>query len=453
MTPSDGSEAPASPSAKLGTNAFRSNALAASSSLLLVTVFQIALVPLYLASFGLNGYADWLVLTAIPAYLSLADFGLSAAAATEATACRLRDENERADRLLASTVAAVLLASALLISTLALVAYLAPLRSWLDLESLSEKQALSVFTAYLCYVVTTLLTDFFVGAYRSHGFFATGLQASNALRLGDGLATASALILDQGAVVVATSLLVVRLAGLACFSLAYVRRFGSRAVAPTSVRWSALAGVAAPGIAFLAFPIGNAILNQGAVLTLGLIAEPRALVAFTSARTASNGIRQVNNLLVQASTPRLSTLLAQGERDAARRLNRRSLSLAVALSALAALPLLVAGPQLISLWLGMDNLVSRAFLTLMLFQVLVDAPWLAAFAVLIAENRHSPLAIRFLFSSLVTTALVPVGYVVLGLNGVALALFVPTAMVTPRALRDKSRALRVLTIDGSPGTT
>ena len=50
--------------------------LGANGLALLVTlIIQVLSVPVFLYSVGVNAYAEWLILTAIPSYLSLTDLG------------------------------------------------------------------------------------------------------------------------------------------------------------------------------------------------------------------------------------------------------------------------------------------------------------------------------------------------------------------------------------------
>ena len=59
---------------------------------LVVIVIQLAGVPILLRAWGMQLYGEWLILAAIPTYLSMADLGFSQSAATTRP-CKPRADN------------------------------------------------------------------------------------------------------------------------------------------------------------------------------------------------------------------------------------------------------------------------------------------------------------------------------------------------------------------------
>ena len=78
-----------------------------------VTVLiQLAGVPLFLGAWGVAQYGQWLILSTIPAYLSMSDFGFASVAANDMTMSVARGRRDIAVKTFQSTSAVLLVASA-----------------------------------------------------------------------------------------------------------------------------------------------------------------------------------------------------------------------------------------------------------------------------------------------------------------------------------------------------
>src|SRR6059036_146829 len=97
---------------------------------------QVVGVPLFISLWGVNIYGQWLMLTAIPSYLTALDFGLAAAAAN-AIAIKVAQGDARTARVIfdCSLGFIILVGTGVLMAAMAIVALIDPGALLLDKEN------------------------------------------------------------------------------------------------------------------------------------------------------------------------------------------------------------------------------------------------------------------------------------------------------------------------------
>ena len=189
------------------------------------------------------------------------------------------------------------------------------------------------------------------------------------------------------------------------------------------------------GVAFQAFPLGNALSIQGNILIIQLLIGPLAVALFGTAKTLVNVVKQVIDIINQASWPELSHLMGSQDYDRAKYIHRIGVLLSLIISIGGVLFLLFFGKSIYSLWTGNSINLPYHILILLLLPVPLNALWFTSSVVHMASNRHEGLAIRYLIAAACST-ISSIGLTYFfGLEGTAISLLVMEILLIPYVIK------------------
>lgn len=384
---------------------------------------QLLLVPILLSAWSPALYGEWLMLSAIPVYLSLSDMGFVTAGSNELTRRAQDGVTEDVKAFFSDYISVYALFSLALAVVFALLAWVLPLPRWLGLEVISPAEARTAFIllAFSALVSQNALT------------LQAGLRAVRAVHMGFGLMAVFAFVqiaavfvatvlCDAGPVGAVVGILATQLSLVAAQSLA-LRRFS------LPPRWRLLRKPAAGmgtyfliGLEFVLFPLAQALVLQGSLLVVGKLFGAVLVTAFSTHRTLTRMVSQVVQL---GSTPLRAEagLLQDGKHQAELRklvmsISRLTLWGSIALGA----GLMLLGPWFFGGWThGAVAFMPVLFLLLILATVF-EGQWRVASAPRLGSNRHRPLAWSYLAIALIGLAAMGPTGPVLGLAGICFIL-------------------------------
>jgi O-antigen/teichoic acid export membrane protein len=390
-----------------------------------VTVFvQLAGVPLFLHYWGVEEYGQWLVLSAIPTYLAMSDFGFASAAANDMTMSVAKGRRDAAVKTFHSTLAVILLAGVLSGLAVLAIILLQTGPGLLPVSVISGGGVAVVIGLLWGQVVIGLVGSLQAAGYRCDGNFAVGVFLGNLQRLAEFAASAACLFFGGGFVAVALSVLIIR--GLGMFvGVAYLRRlspwlsFGVRGGSRSEVK-----RLLRPALAFMAFPFGNALSIQGFVLVAGWLAGGAGVVLFSTCRTMTRFPLQLMGMISSSVWPELSRLLGVGNVTQARKLHRIAVTSSVWVVVCGEAAVLVLGALILRLWTRGQVPYERGLFVVLAAEVVANSVWSTSSVVSMAVNRFGKIAVAYLVGTAGALAL-SVGLGQLwGLEGLAASLFV-----------------------------
>lgn len=380
---------------------------------------QVVQIPILIHAFGSPGYARWLVISAIPAYLTLADMGLATAGSTEVTRLWATGRRAEAVQLLRSYLGWLQSAAAvglLLIATVALL-----IVDSLPQEVSSDPNSPWVILLLLGWVYLTLLYGAREGAFRMVGRFPLGIWFLVLGRLGDLVILGFVALTTRSLVFSAAGLFVFRAAALVLLS----RRMKLLMGAPEpdlagTFREHAVRSLITPSIGALTIPIAQAVGAQGLILVAGGVLSASGLIVLNAVRLVSGLLRQTSLTIGYGVMAEMTRSHAQGDEGHARRLQRRAEQLSFALSVAACLTLIIIGPPLISAWTRQPP-PSRLVVAAFVVSPVIDCFWLGSLVEATARNKQMLIGTVGL---IMTSASLLVGWVMaqsLGVLGFGLA--------------------------------
>jgi O-antigen/teichoic acid export membrane protein len=396
---------------------------------LVTLVSQFVGLPVFLNYWGIQLYGEWLVLSAIPAYFALSDVGFSSVAANDMTILMASNDRAGAQNVFQSVW---LLISAFSLVSLTLVAYfvwLTPIHLWMNFQLLSHDQASTILFILACYVLVGIQGGLIQAGFRCIGKFALGLWYANLLRLFEFSAVILTVFLGGSPVQAAKTYLLARCFGTLIIAVLMLREIRWLKFGFGDANYSTVRRLTKPAIAFIAFPLGNALSLEGFILVIGNILGPIAVVTFSSLRTLTRSILQIIGMINSTVWPELSLAFGTNNLELARTLHRRSCQVSLWLTMLTAIIMFFAGDWLLHLWTHGKVVMNYSIFLMLLVVVVANSIWLTSSVVLVSINRHIKMALVYLIATALSLVLAYIFSERYGLVGAAGGLLIIDALM------------------------
>lgn len=385
-------------------------------------LIQLVSVPLYLHYWGVALYGEWLILSAIPAYLALSDIGFASVAANDMTMRVANGDRRGALEVYQSIWLFISGVSVLVGSALALVIYAVPVAAQFSVTHISEVHTQQLLIVLMLYVLVGLQGNVLNAAFRAVGRYAYGTTMGNTVRLAEWAVSMVALSLGGGVLTIATLTLAIRLLGLLLMWLILQKQerwlyLGAQFASAQQVRH-----LLKPAVAFMAFPLGLALSLQGMVLIIGMTLGSAAVVVFSAYRTLTRLLVQVITMLNHSVWPEISAAYGANQMDLLRQLHRKGSNVTLWIALVAVALLGVLGEWFVGVWTRHAFEQNHLLFALLLATTLLNVLWQTSWVVLMATNHHQQITLAFILSAsgalLLGTLVLPV----IGISGAGLVL-------------------------------
>ncbi|MET3665599.1 lipopolysaccharide biosynthesis protein [Caulobacter sp. 1776] len=384
-------------------------------NLFYVTAITGLTVPVLIHAWGVPEYGTWLMLTAIPTYLSLSDFGFATAATNEIAMSTARGDLVRATSTLHSVWALNLVACAIIVLASSVAGAIMYAINF-------HREFAAVVPLLASFSAACLLSRVVLGAFRGGGRYATGTLLYDGLQFCEGLVSLLAAVFGLKFLGVAITLLAAR-AGSTLISYFVLRKtipHLSLGVSKASI--AQLKELLAPAFASMSIPIALALNMQGVAVVLGAIVSPTATAALSTTRTVSRVAVQIISALNRALIPELSAASARGDHGARAKILRLNRLVLIAVALPAAIAFIAIGGPLVSLWTSGRIVPPFPTVAALGVAMALHCIWFFGTNMLSATNAHGRMAVGLLFASILTVGLAYVGGHAYGINGVAVSI-------------------------------
>jgi O-antigen/teichoic acid export membrane protein len=386
-------------------------------------ISQLVLLPILATKWGLDRYGMWILISTVPAYLALGDFGFATAAGNDMT-IKVAQKNKSG--------AIDIFQSIYLLSSLTVVLGIFIIIVGFSLIPPNVTSSASIwhvdnkFTllTMLIYGVVALQGGVFQAGFRCSGNYALGTSLLALTTLVESAATVLVVVLGYDATIVAVTLLGLRI--LALLSQVLILRvkvpwlpLGFHRASLLQLKY--LAGSA---FAVMVLPLGQAFFLQGTALAVGLAGSPAAVVIFAAVRTLTRTPVQFVNLINYALCPEFTKLAAREE--------HRQLTFFVFLTAFlsfvaaigALIILLFSGQEIVKIWSNGRVVVPYDLLVLMSFSMVLHAVWEPLSNLLLSINRQASYTYAFLVTSIITAILTYGLTLMVGISGAGFSIVI-----------------------------
>jgi O-antigen/teichoic acid export membrane protein len=377
---------------------------------------QLLSLPFFLSKWDLSTYGHWLIISAIPAYIQMADVGMVTAAGNSMTMLVGEGDRRRANAMFQSVLAFMLLVCAGVIVVMGGV-----LAAW-PAGALPTADSRGAIALLSLGVIVSLLGGLPEAVYKATERYALGNALANTTRLFEWLGSLTGLWLGGDFISVALGALVPRLLCTIAMAIHCARstpdfKWGFADATLVEIKRSA-----GPAISFMVFPAANALNFQGMTLVAAAVLGPAATVVFNTYRTMARVTVQATATFGHALWPEFSRLFGRRDLDALGALFRRSQWLGIALATGAGAVVYLVAPTVLQLWSkGHIDFMPRLMLVAMAYAAAAGF-WHVSRVLLLSTNEHRGLAWPYLAAS---ALMLPIGWALakaFGLEGIMLAM-------------------------------
>lgn len=427
--------------------AIRRNLGASSFGIATQLLGQLAVVPLFLAGFGVNGYADWLLLSTVPAYLAASDLGFVSAGANAVSSAVVRGDTASGRDILRSTWALVSISTLCIGAIIIAVIQFPWATSLFALKESSHGEAATVVTlltlyAFLCQQQATTQTIF-----RASGFNATGTMITNFTRLTEMVAPAIVALATHKLVVAAVCMLAARLVGLAVHQVLAIRLHSGLSIGIRGISSAHIKRLAGPSASFVGLPLGNLISIQGFLAVLSHLVSGPDLVMFSLLRTLSRIGTQLVGVIESSVWPEVTRLHAEGSKYRLRTLYQRATAASLYLALGSAVLFAAGAPLFIYAWTGGRIVAPELIAMLLGIDIIVTALWTTGSVLPAAINRLGRVSAAYVVLSGASVVSLPLLVSSCGLPSAAAAMVVADLLLVPIVIRQSSSILGVGVFD------
>ncbi len=374
----------------------KQNAIANLFGKLVLLAQQVILVPVFLWKWDAEYYGAWLVISAIPLTLNLANLGLGSAAAARIVLELGKGKVRDANSLLVNSFLGILG----MLGGVVIVLYFIPEKFYAFGNDFPILNASPI----ICLLMLSVLLNSLQGPFE--GFYVYKHKASLGINLrtvSSGfqvLAIVIALLLGSQAFGVALGICVASFVGTGLYILVISKYLEKPFNYDFS--WWCYRELLGNGAGFQLGSLWQAIYFQGSIWTANALLGPAGAATWATLRILSRVGNQLIVLVNHSVKPELRTVVARHDFKRAQNLYSMASVITLALSLLVAVGLAVAGWYVYELWVGQKFNVPYAVWPLLGISLVLNALWWTSSIVYESLNKPWPLNICGVFSSIIS---------------------------------------------------
>jgi O-antigen/teichoic acid export membrane protein len=403
------------------------------------TIIQFVQIPVFLHFWSTPLYGEWMVVNSIPTYLSFSNIGFGTVAGNEMTMMVAREDREGALRVFQSCWWLISMICTVTILLLSGALYYLPAARLLKLSHIGETDTKWIIFYLGISVLFGQIEQLLQSAYRCVGRYPFGSLLKSTLSLTAFASMIVAVSLGSGARVTALVFALTNILGTLVLCIMVRRDIPWIRYGWTHASFGEIRKLARPAIAFMGFPLGNALNLQGTLLAVSYALGPVAVVVFGTARTVSRVALQMVSMVNGTFEPELSIAYGAGNFALTRTLLRRACQLALIVAFVIVVAMMTFGPWFLTHWTGGHVPPSRPLLSILLLVVVLYSLWSTSSTLMTSTNQHQKLATYYIVGTSLNCVLCYFLARIYGLYGAAASLLVSELVmnfyVVPASLR------------------
>jgi O-antigen/teichoic acid export membrane protein len=403
------------------------------------SIIQLVQVPVFLHFWSVPLFGEWMIVNSIPAYLSFSNIGFGSVAGNEMTMLASAGDRQGALRVFQSCWWLIACICGFIALLLAPALYFLPVSRILKLHTIGSTDTKWIIFYLGLSVLFGQLEQLLQSAYTCIGRYPYGSFVKSTISLLAFSAMLVPVILGHGARTTALVFAIANALGTS-FLCILVRHdipwieYGWQHASFAEIR-----RLTGPAIAFMGFPIGNALNLQGTLLAVSYALGPASVVIFSTARTVSRVALQMVQMVNATVWPEMSLAFGAKNYDLIRTLHRRACQVALIIAVIVVTAMMTIGPWFLTHWTSGHVPPSRGLLAILLLVVVFYTLWATSSTLVAAINQHQKLAAYYIVATSITCALCFFLARRYGLYGAAFSLVVSELImniyVLPNSLR------------------
>ena len=379
------------------TERLRSGMLASGFGFSVNLVSQVALVPILLFFWGQELFGEWVILSAVPAYLSLSNLGFSDAMATEVTLCAQKGETHKAAEIFQSTWKII---SALSIAVAAcfilLLGTSTSVFPSIGVVLISESNASFIVALFMAHIILGIQFSLWAGPYRSVGRYPIHTAIINLSKLLELALGVVVVVLGYGPLEVVVAYVAVRAFFLVVL-LWLIPRFNPWiSVDLSKPNFNSIRSILLRTI--ICYALGNIFVNQGVIVVIGYAVGASAVSMYSVMRTLTRLVLKLAGIMNSNFMPEMSAAFASDDISLFRSLNRSLCQYGFWLVTCGSLFLLIFADPIIRTWTLNKIEYEDVLMMLIILEAIIYFVGYTGSVPLVAVNQHSSFVVYVIAS-------------------------------------------------------
>ncbi|MDR3261516.1 MAG: hypothetical protein LBT78_06740, partial [Tannerella sp.] len=248
---------------------------------------QIVMVPLFIVVWGVDKYADWILITAFSSFFTMADMGLNKASMNEFVIKYQQKEYDICLKLLINTFVYIIMVGSIIVLSAILISFTGGFKGLLAVSVFSEYETSFVFILLLFLVFLKMYNGVYFGIFMAVSRFHISETIDNVVRLSEILILATG-ILSKINITMILAFYVIPSFINVIYKHIYVQKWFKLRFSFKLIDLSLLKSLLKPSFAFILLPLGWAISNQGMIFVVNALLGSVILVVFTTTNSMVN---------------------------------------------------------------------------------------------------------------------------------------------------------------------
>jgi O-antigen/teichoic acid export membrane protein len=407
-------------------------------SQVITVITQLAGVPIFLHSWTLSKYGEWLVISAFAVYLSMADFGLLPAVGNRLVSDVQSGRIDSANAMLHSAISFI---ARVIVAVAAITGVLLVFVNVGVSVTIDGKLAIFFLVLSSCGAVFCGLYD---SVFRAHGDYALITTLLTTIRLLEWGGAIIGVIAGGQLHYAALGFLLGRIGGTLIILIYAIRRY-------PKVKWhfrrnyrAEILSIGRPALGFLAFPMAAAINLQGMTILVATLLGPAAAAIFASYRTLSRVVAQLPTLVGKSIWPELSRAYAEGRTDRISAIYRVGGISTALIGLIVSVIIFVCGPWIITIWTHGRVPTSPIVLAGLLISSCAAAGTQVPMSLLGATNNHIVFSKIYVIATIFGLGLCAILMKFFNLNGAALGLAISDLAIASMSVFSGGKAIQLI---------
>ncbi|MBE8719323.1 hypothetical protein C4F40_01085 [Sphingobacterium sp. Ka21] len=366
---------------------------------------QIAMVPFLILIWGVEKYADWILITALSSFFTMSNMGLNQATNNEFVLKYQQKDVAACSKLLSNSLFFILLMCSICLSLSSIISFFFGFKNILNTTVFDGTETNVLFILLLLNIFLKMYGGVYNGIYRVQSYSHLSAMIDNVVQL------SGIFILFFGIWLQINVILIMIAYNIPAFLAILYRHYHSQkwfkfSFSFQELDWSVFKSLIRPSIAFMLVPLGLAVSNQGLVFVVNALFGSTILVAFTTTRTLVNFLRSLINVFGNSVYPEISNSYSRKDTNTMNKVYYRSLIITFLVSIIAVIVLMFAGKPIYLEWTKHALVFHEVFFKGMLLVLFISCSWNLSSTVLLATNNHFSFTVVFL-----VTQILGVGFV------------------------------------------
>lgn len=364
---------------------------------------QLILVPFYLIYWGVELYGDWIVLTAITSFFSISDIGLNTVASNLLAIRYQEKQYKECNSLLANSVVLLIVTFSILNILLFIFLLENDLVAIAGLNQINRFQSSVVLILLVVKIFFGMMGGVYHSIYKCVSKTHKGIMISNISRLIEGLILLLCIIVKLPILLVALLYIVPSI-----ITFIYIRYDTTHNIYKfkfhiSYLNWRLFKSLLIPSFAFISFPFGLSILNQGFTLIVNKYLGAESVVLFNTTRTLTNFAKSIVGNIQVAIWPEFTIAYANNNKKRMQNIARKVFHVSIFLTICFSLFFYIFGEWIYDIWTKGKVEFSMSLMMAFLIVVFADSIWSTARLTLNATNNHTKIGLLYFCLSIIAT--------------------------------------------------